>query len=52
MGTKKEIKEEITRILEENFDFILNSKDSLLNLENTLSTNAIKQYLCIILRFL
>ena len=42
MGTKKEIKEEITRILEENFDFILNSKDSLLNLENTLSTNELK----------
>lgn len=37
MGTKKEIKEEITRILEENFNFILNTQDSILNLENTLS---------------
>lgn len=42
MGIKKEIKEEITRILEENFDFILNTKDSLLKLENTLSTNELK----------
>lgn len=42
MGTKKEIKEEITRILEEKFDFILNTKDSLLNLQNTLSTQNLK----------
>lgn len=42
MGIKKEIKEQINRILEENFDFILNTKDSLLNLENTLSTNELK----------
>lgn len=42
MGTKKEIKEEITRILEENFNFILNTQDSILNLENTLSTSKLK----------
>lgn len=42
MGTKKEIKEEITRILEEKLDFILNTKDSLLNLQNTLSTQNLK----------
>lgn len=42
MGTKKEIKEEITRTLEENFNFILNTKDSILSLENTLSTSELK----------
>lgn len=42
MGTKKEIKEEIIRILEENFNFILNTQDSILNLENTLSTSELK----------
>lgn len=38
MGIKKESKQEITRILEENFDFILNTQDSILNLEKILST--------------
>lgn len=42
MGTKKEIKEEITRILEANFDFILNTQDSILNLEKNLSKNELK----------
>lgn len=42
IGTKKEIKEQITSVLEENFNFILNTQDSLLNLQNTLSTNELK----------
>lgn len=42
MGTKKEIKEQITSILEENLDFILNTQDSILNLEKTLSTNELR----------
>lgn len=42
MGTKKEVKAEITRRLEENFSFILNSKDSIFNLERILSTHDLR----------
>lgn len=42
MGTKKEVKAEIIRKLEENFNYILNSKDSILNLERILSTKDLR----------
>ncbi len=42
MGTKKEVKAEIIRKLEENFNYILNSKDSILNLERVLSTKDLR----------
>ena len=42
MGTKKEVKAEITRKLKENFNYILNSKDSILNLERVLSTDGLR----------